>query len=195
MNEQRAYYYDRYFAIDALKLKPGEFIATDRQIMLVTTLGSCVSVCLRDPYSGIIGMNHFLLPQRPHDSSNLYCASYGVHAMEMLINDMISLGANKASLQAKAFGGANVLASLSLPNIGQRNAHFVQEYLRVERIPLLAYDFEGLHPRKIYLMPDTGEVKMKRIKQLNNDTIAQREADYVQFIENDPDKGSVLFFD
>ncbi|MDU3295496.1 MAG: chemoreceptor glutamine deamidase CheD, partial [Pseudomonas aeruginosa] len=87
-------YYDPYFACDAVKLLPGEYFASGEDLVIVTVLGSCVSVCLRDPLNGIAGMNHFMLPERglggdPASPS----ARYGSHAMELLINRMLALGA------------------------------------------------------------------------------------------------------
>ena len=38
-------------------------------------------------------------------------AKYGVHAMEILINDLVKAGANKARIKAKVFGGGKVVPS------------------------------------------------------------------------------------
>ena len=49
-----------------VKVFPGEYYLTDRSDeILVTVLGSCVAACIRDPFAGIGGMNHFMLPRRP----------------------------------------------------------------------------------------------------------------------------------
>lgn len=117
-------YYDPYFACDAVKLLPGEYFASGEDLVIVTVLGSCVSVCLRDPLNGIAGMNHFMLPERglggdPASPS----ARYGSHAMELLINRMLALGASRERLQAKVFGGGSVLRQISAA-IGQRNVEF-----------------------------------------------------------------------
>ena len=55
-------YFDRHLNMEAVKILPGEYFATTRDLVVVTVLGSCVSVCLRDRRSGIGGMNHFMLP-------------------------------------------------------------------------------------------------------------------------------------
>jgi len=55
-------YYDRNFSREAVKILPGEFFVTTRDMLLVTVLGSCVAACIRDPERGIGGMNHFMLP-------------------------------------------------------------------------------------------------------------------------------------
>ncbi|MGV8776346.1 chemoreceptor glutamine deamidase CheD, partial [Pseudomonas aeruginosa] len=97
-----------------VKLLPGEYFASGEDLVIVTVLGSCVSVCLRDPLNGIAGMNHFMLPERglggdPASPS----ARYGSHAMELLINRMLALGASRERLQAKVFGGGSVLRQIS----------------------------------------------------------------------------------
>lgn len=186
-SESRSMYYDRYFQRDAAKIKPGEFTITNKNTILVTVLGSCISVCLRDPVNNISGMNHFLLPYDfNHKTLPTDAARYGVHAMELMINDMFKLGAAKHRLEAKVFGGANVLAALAMPNIGQRNTQFVMDYLAAENIPVLASDVEGVYSRKIYFFPDTGEVKLKRLTDIKNITIVERESEYTKELTQAP---------
>ena len=52
-------YFDGKFGHDAIKLLPGQYFIGQGDIVLVTVLGSCVSACLRDPLTGIGGMNPF----------------------------------------------------------------------------------------------------------------------------------------
>ena len=90
-------YYDKRFATDAVKLLPGQYFVTTQNKMLVTVLGSCVAACLFDPVSGIGGMNHFMLPSvnktaEEFDKMQGMAAKYGVHAMELLINDLVKAG-------------------------------------------------------------------------------------------------------
>lgn len=173
-------YYDRYFSLDAVKILPGEYYVTRQQRLLVTVLGSCVAACLRDPGTGIIGMNHFMLPEADsrHDTPISARARYGAFAMEMLINDMIKAGACRERLQAKVFGGGSVLGHYRAINVGERNARFVLDYLRIEGIALMSHDLLGDFPRKVYFFPQDGNVKVKLIKRLNNTTILDREARY-----------------
>ena len=110
-------YFDRYFNVEAAKILPGEYFVTGRDMVLVTVLGSCVAACIRDRISGIGGMNHFMLPDSGGDRSNpLVGASmrYGSYAMEILINQLIKLGASRASLEAKVFGGGRCCVVLVL---------------------------------------------------------------------------------
>ena len=114
-------YYDPQFIRQAVKILPGEYFATNKDTLMVTVLGSCVSACLIDTVNGIAGMNHFLLPSDKGLGEETYgsAARYGMYAMELLIDEMMRLGADKRQLQAKVFGGGNVLSNLTLKSIGE----------------------------------------------------------------------------
>ena len=199
-NENRSFspnrYYDRHFGCDVVKIMPGEYYATTEDTLIVTVLGSCVSVCLRDPIKCIGGMNHFLLPSdgSASISSVSESARYGVYAMELLINQMLKLGADKRRLEAKIFGGGNVLKGLSINNIGERNAEIVIDYLNAEHIPILASDLLDIYPRKVYFSPESGEVNVRKIKSLHNSTIIDRESEYRMRIRRAPGGGDVDLF-
>lgn len=174
------FYFDKNFNSKAVKLLPGEYFVTNQEIMLVTVLGSCVAACIRDSYSGIGGMNHFMLPDGGGDPGSPMSSSarYGTFAMEILINQLLKLGAKRANLEAKVFGGGNVMAGLTVANVGQRNANFVLEFLATEKIKLVAQDLIDIYPRKVYFFPKDSKVMVKKLKEIHNDTISQREKDY-----------------
>ena len=177
-------YLDKHFNRNAAKLLPGEYQATDDGLLLVTVLGSCVSACLRDRVTGIAGMNHFMLPDQGTSSSDrLMPARFGTHAMELLINDMLKLGANRRSLEAKVFGGGNVLDGMTKANIGQRNAGFVRAFLAQENIPIVAEDLGADIARKVYFFTDSGKVLIKKIRPQH--TLVQEEESYRRRIDRD----------
>jgi len=173
-------YFDRHFSLEAAKILPGEYFATDKNMLLVTVLGSCVAACVRDVRAGVGGMNHFMLPRSEKDPTSpvSMSARYGTFAMEILINQLIKMGARRENMEAKVFGGGNVLRGFTLNNIGESNASFVLEYLRNEGIRVAAEDMLGVHPRKIYYFPNSGRVLVKKIRELHNHTIVERESEY-----------------
>jgi chemotaxis protein CheD len=180
-NAGRELYYDSYFGLHAAKIGPGELYASKRNILIVTVLGSCVSVCLLDPVARIGGMNHFMLPDRAGSGSLLSePARYGAHAMEMLVNNLLTMGAQRGRLIAKVFGAGRVLPGMT--DVGARNAQFALDYLKRENIPVKAQDVGGKHARKIYLFVETGRVLCKEIYQLRNDTVIDRERAYASEI-------------
>jgi len=173
-------YFDPGLKRPAVKLLPGEYHVTNQDMLQVTVLGSCVAACIRDKISGIGGMNHFMLPDAGTGESDRFgtIGRYGVHAMELLINGLLKLGANRSNLEAKVFGGGNVLKSLNSSNVGSKNAKFVLEFLDNEEIRVVAQDLEDIYPRKVYFIPREGRVLVKRLLNTHNSTVFDREADY-----------------
>ena len=191
-------YFDRKFGIEAAKILPGEYFATDKNMVLVTVLGSCVTACLRDPRAGVGGMNHFMLPRSERDSDPTnpvsMSARYGTFAMEILINQLQKMGARRENMEAKVFGGGNVLRGFTVNSIGEANANFVIEYLHNEGIKIIAEDLLGVHPRKLYFFPGTGKVLVKKIRELHNHTIVERESEYNLRLRNVVVGGDVEIF-
>ena len=189
-------YYDRTFDCDAAKILPGEYYFTCKDMMIVTVLGSCVSACIRDRVTGIGGMNHFMLPDSGGDVDSPVSASmrYGTYAMEVLINDLLKAGAKRENLEAKVFGGGNVLRGFIAINVGERNAQFVRDYLRAENIRVMAEDLNDIYPRKVYFFPRSGKVLVKKLRQLNNNTLVNREQDYASRLQTTPVSGDVELF-
>ncbi|WP_342113751.1 chemoreceptor glutamine deamidase CheD [Pseudoduganella sp. OTU4001] len=189
-------YYDRTFDCDAAKILPGEYYYTHKEMLIVTVLGSCVSACIRDRVTGVGGMNHFMLPDGGADTGSPVSASarYGTYAMEVLINDLLKAGARRENLEAKVFGGGAVLKGFTAINVGERNAAFVQTFLKNEKIRIVAEDLNDIYPRKVYFFPRTGKVLVKKLMQTHNDTLAQRENEYANRLKSKPVAGEVELF-
>lgn len=190
-------YYDREHDTEAAKILPGEFYATARDMVLVTVLGSCVCACIRDKVSGIGGMNHFMLPDSGQDPGNPLgdSARYGTYAMEVLINQLLKMGAKRSNFEAKVFGGGAVLRGFTVSNVGERNAEFVLQYLKTEKIRVAAQDLLDIYPRKVYYFPQTGLVRVKKLKTVHNDTIVNRESEYKNRLQFSKVEGDVELFD
>jgi chemotaxis protein CheD len=188
------HYFDRNFQIEAAKILPGEYYVTARDMLLVTVLGSCVSACIRDPKSGIGGMNHFMLPEGDPHNPLSESARYGGYAMEVLLNQLIKLGATRSRLEAKVFGGGAVMRGFTLHNVGERNSNFVLEYLAAERIRIVSQDLRDIYPRKVYFFPTTGRVLVKKLKQVHNNTILRREEEYGSRLQTSEVSGDVELF-
>jgi chemotaxis protein CheD len=181
MDEPVARYFDKQFGLQAVKILPGQFHSAQGDAVIVTVLGSCVSACLWDPALRIGGMNHFMLPgsERSAGTPGAGPARLGVYAMELLINQLLKLGAERSRLVAKVFGGGSMLEGLDTLNIGSQNGVFVLDFLREEGIPVAAQDLYDVCARKVYFFPGTGKVLVKRLGDARNDTIGRRERDYL----------------
>jgi chemotaxis protein CheD len=193
-------YWDPRFKRHTVKLLPGEYHTTKGNELLVTVLGSCVSACIRDTKSGIGGMNHFLLPEQNNRHPNTTWAEaydssetrYGDLAMEILINDILKRGGDRQYFEAKIFGGAQMFESSM--EIGKRNIEFVSKYLKYESIRISSNDVGGIYGRKIYYIPQTGDIFLKRIINVKNKTIEKREQKYLQQAKQTRTEAEIDFF-
>jgi len=137
----------------------GEHCAlADPEAIISTLLGSCVACCLWDREAGVGGMNHMLLASSA--GKNGVCNLAGINAMELLINDLQKLGASRNRLQAKAFGGAQMVSGLS--DIGPRNAEFLLNFLMQEGIDCVSNSLGGESALQVQFTPATGAVRIKR---------------------------------
>ena len=193
-------YWDPRFKRHTVKLLPGEYHTTKGAELLVTVLGSCVSACIRDTKSGIGGMNHFLLPEQKNKPQSTSWAEsydnsetrYGDLAMEILINDIIKRGGDRQYFEAKIFGGAQMFVSNM--RVGDRNIEFVSDYLKYESISVSTQDTGGKQGRKLYYIPQTGDVFLKRIVSLHNNTIENREKKYMKEATSSRTEAEIDFF-
>ena len=124
----------QYQGLPRIIIDPGESYVTKKDEIISTLLGSCVAVCLYDPVNRVIGMNHFLLAQQ-HSAHNAALLGseggrYGIHAMELLINQMLKQGAQRIHLKAKAFGGGDVLKLGNESRSGKQEHRFGGGYGR-----------------------------------------------------------------
>jgi len=168
--EASFFFYDAFFKNDAAKILPGEYFVYREDILIMTTLGSCIAACLWDREARVGGMNHFMLPEGDADSGR-----YGSYAMELLINEMMKQGATRATMEAKVFGGGQVIEGMSTMNIGERNTAFVIDYLKTERIPIMSKDVLGPHPRKVCFLPASGKAMVKRLAVANPEALAAQD--------------------
>ncbi|MDD4944541.1 MAG: chemoreceptor glutamine deamidase CheD [Rhodoferax sp.] len=170
--EASFFYSDHHFQYDAVKVLPGEYFVSNEDLMIMTVLGSCIAACLWDPRIRAGGMNHFMLPDGDSADGG---GRYGSYAMELLINQMLKMGARRETMQAKVFGGAQVMAGFTSMNVGERNTKFVLDYLATERIPVVSQDVLDIHPRKVCFFPTTGKALVKRLAHSHPETLAVEE--------------------
>jgi len=183
--EAHTFYYDAQFKIDAVKLLPGEFFVHDGDdLLLMTVLGSCVAACLVDRTAKLGGMNHFMLP----DGGS--AGRYGVYAMELLINEMMKRGARRERIEAKVFGGGQVMRNFSTMNVGEQNVKFVEQFLAAERITIVSRDVLDICPRKVCLFPGSARALVKKLAAATSDTIATEESAFRGRLSRQPANAS-----
>lgn len=170
--EASFFFFDAHFRNDAVKVLPGEFFVYDEDILVMTTLGSCIAACLWDREKKIGGMNHFLLPEGNGAADS---GRYGSFAMDLLIGELVKRGATRSTMEAKVFGGGAVISGMNSINVGQQNTDFVLDYLRTERITVVSKDVLDIYPRKVCFLPASGKAMVKRLASANTEALAAQE--------------------
>lgn len=173
-------YYDTINESFIAKIKPGEiYVSKNKNELISTLLGSCISVCMRDPESQIGGMNHFMLPSQGsiyEDEKNLNspAMTYGNWAMEFLINNILKHGGKRRNLELKLFGGSKIMNTYS--DVGEKNIKFIKDYVYSENLKVISEDLGGDCPRNIIYNPLTGKVLLKKLSNIQSDEIARMES-------------------
>lgn len=148
-------------------LYPSSIFASRDPYVVKTVLGSCVAVCLWDRVLRFGGINHYMLPT--WTGNDLASPKYGNIAIEKLVEKMRLMGSRVDDLQAKVFGGGELLQGLdggpSSTQIGERNIQMAQMMLDEYHIPIVAQSVGGRRGRKILFFTDTGEVRHKFLEK------------------------------
>ncbi len=190
--EASFFFFDAHFRNEAVKVLPGEYYVDTEDLLVMTTLGSCIAACLYDRQARVGGMNHFMLPDAGGSAD---CGRYGSFAMELLINEMIKRGATRSTMEAKVFGGGAVISGMNSINVGERNTTFVMEYLRTERITVVSKDVLDIYPRKVCFLPHSGKAMVKKLASANTEAlVAQERAAATQRVPAGSSGGSVDLF-
>ncbi|MEI8395683.1 MAG: chemotaxis protein [Rhodospirillaceae bacterium] len=153
-------YFDHDLNAEVVQIVIGEYAITSRaDQVLVTTLGSCVAACARDPVAGIGGMNHFLLPESVEGAVT---SRYGRTAMDELITALVEAGCRRERLEFKVFGAARTVSGHL--DIGLLNADFILSYLKREGLTLVGRDLGGAFARQVFYYPLTGRVRCRVLR-------------------------------
>lgn len=139
----------------------GEYAVSDKpDVVMSTVLGSCIAACIYDPVRKAGGMNHFLLPEaRSGSGQNV---KFGAYLMELLINDLLKMGAQRSRLRVKLSGGGKM--SQFLGDVGGKNIEFARRYLSSEGIPVDWESLGGTQARRVHFYPTTGELQQKFVQ-------------------------------
>lgn len=129
-------------------------------------LGSCVGVAVRDPITKIGGLLHAMLPDSTVIKQNTTVEKFVDSGLEELIRQMVKAGANRARLEAKLAGGAQMFSfqrNSELVKVGARNAEAARKKLKAMRIKLLAEDTGLNYGRTVIYYPETGIYVIKAV--------------------------------
>jgi chemotaxis protein CheD len=135
-------------------------------VIITLGLGSCVGIALFDKLNKVAGLAHIMLPSSTEIKNNKNKAKFADTAIELLLKNMIDIGANKRNIHAKLAGGAQMFSFTSqsdILKIGERNVLASKSKLKELNIPIIAEDTGGNYGRTIELNAENGELFIKTI--------------------------------
>ncbi len=139
----------------------GEWIvASDPEDQIKTyALGSCLAVIITDIKLGITGMIHIALPESSIDPEKAkvlpgYFADSGI---PLMIEEMKKRGAIRANVRIKLAGGAAVMDSKGIFDIGKRNLLAAKKILWKSSLGAIAEDTGGEISRTVCVKVQNGE--------------------------------------
>ena len=187
-------YFDHKLDTMVHKINEGGVCVLSRsEHVIMTTLGSCISVCMFDPIIKVGGMNHFLLPEeRNAERKDSFSMRYGNNAMEILLNEILKRGGQRSRIVLKAFGAGNVLPIKA--EIGAKNQNFLKKYIVDEGMALETCDLGGDYPRRVAFFPSTGKAFVKLLRRSSDLNISKQEENFRKRIETQEPFGNIELF-
>ncbi len=129
-------------------------VSNDPADLLATySLGSCIGVCLYDSATRTGGLLHYQLPDSKIDPERAQQKPFmfADSGMKLLLEQLLSIGANKKRMQIKIAGAAEMNTGPKGFNIGKRNYLAIRKILWKNGMFIDAEDIGGFSPRNVYM--------------------------------------------
>ena len=142
----------------------GELVATkDPEHVLVSVgLGSCIGLAMIDRARGIAGLAHVMLPASKNGAGPLR-GRYADHAVPILLEEVLALGARASALEVGIAGGAQMFAKTSTIEVGRRNEEAVRAALDAARLNVKAAATGGERGRTVRVHADAGVMTAREV--------------------------------
>ncbi len=132
-------------------------------VELLTSVGSCVAICLYDPIHRCGGLAHIMLPHSAKGLQEPLPSKFADTAVPALAQAIRCLSGTHSRLTAKIAGGANMFANTCSNNldIGAKNVRATKNALIEHKIRLIGEDVGGIHGRRVTFNVVSGSILVK----------------------------------
>jgi chemotaxis protein CheD len=137
-----------------------------KPVELVTSVGSCVAICLHDTTNKCGGLAHIMLPNSTVFPHELLPYKFADTAVPALVKAIRRLNVKEVPLFAKIAGGANMFPNMRSDtlSIGEKNIEAVKSALAANKVRLLGEDVGGSSGRRISFNVITGVATVRRFQ-------------------------------
>ena len=161
--------------LPSVYLKPGELYISDKPVAVSTVLGSCVSITMFHRQLKLGAICHGLLPKCKHTKKrgcHKTCKDLDKYvdcAFMHMKQQFLSYSMNQDEIEVKLFGGAEIILphdhSKRIISVGERNIKVAAEMIKAEGFKIIASNTGGTTGRKLFFLPHTGDVYVKRLRK------------------------------
>lgn len=156
-------------------LEPGHIYVSLKPTLIMSVLGTCVSITLWDNRLHFGGMNYFLYPFT--DDPKIACSKYGNVAISTLIKMMLEEGSKPKNIEAQILGGALPKGVKNL-SVSEENIRIARKTLDEKGISVISEDIGGHRGRKVVFDTLTGNVAIMKVPKIRKaDWFPEKEAD------------------
>ena len=148
---------------ETIHLKQGELHFSTNEVIVETTVGSCIAYIVWDRLKKTGGMAHYFLAYNPSKGESELDPQFGDSAIKSLLRVFKKNGSNPKDLQIKLVGGANVTNDLSKINAGDDNCRVAQQLTREYGLNIVSQSIGGLIGKKVKFNTYSGKVQISRL--------------------------------
>lgn len=147
--------------LEKIYLKPGDLVVAEKPVMVTTVLGSCISVTMFHPQTGIAAICHAMMPDGGSPDSFKYVDSV-IHCMVLYFRQR---KIPREEIQVKVFGGADMFNCIESNNstVSRRNVIVATRCLHDYGLIPAVSDLGGKEGRKLIFRTDSGAVFLKKL--------------------------------
>ncbi len=127
-----------------------------------------MGIFLYDPDQRVGGLAHTLLPNSRSPSGSRNPGKYVETAIEQMVDEMESMGADRRRILAKIVGGAHMFHisnNSTPPTVGEKNLQAARRTLEAMGIDIVGMEVGGNTGRSFFVEPATGKAYVKTLHE------------------------------
>lgn len=179
-------YFDSLVDAKALEIPIGRFRCSNLEdVMLVTTVGTGIGICIHDPVIKAGGLGHLLLPGAIIDEFPVFSMEsqglrkYYEQLMQSMVTTMVQLGAKPSKMRVKLFGAGELKDKDN--DSGRKIYVFAKEFLVRNGLQITSEDIGHRLGRRIQYLPVSGRGIRRLLKRASDiEELRRIEEDYMQ---------------
>ena len=124
-----------------------------QDVLVASSLGSCIGLAVYDPIIRVGGLLHYVLPYSKIDASKALTipGMFADTGVPLLFREMYKLGAKKERMLVKVTGGSHILGDSRVFDMGKRNYVMLRKIFLKNKVKIAGEDVGGNENRNLVL--------------------------------------------